>query len=124
MNTLTPQKILSLPKGTTAGSFRAFARKAGFKYKDNGSIVIYDKDKNPKVFAFDAYTLWDILCTLDEELELMLDAKDYVFNNPVGWLIDAIEETLPVNPKIIAACEKAIQEYKRKKSHVAHSLQQ
>ena len=108
---LTPKQIVSLPKKATLGSFRQFARKAGIAFKDRGSLVIYDEFKQPRVFAFDAYTLWDILCTLDEELETVLEPKEYVFNNPVGWLIDAIEETLPINPKVLATLEKARKEY-------------
>ena len=105
--TLTPKQIISLPKKATLGSFRQFARKAGIAFKDNGSLVVYDLNKQPRVFAFDAYTLWDILCTLDEKLETVLEPKEYIFNNPVGWLIDAIEETLPISPKIMATLGNA-----------------
>lgn len=103
---LTPKQIISLPKKATLGSFRQFARKAGITFKDRGSLVVYDENEEPRVFAFDAYTLWDILCTLDEKLETVLEPKEYIFNNPVGWLIDAIEETLPINPTVMATLKQ------------------
>lgn len=40
----------------------------------------------------------------------MLSSKEYIFKNPVGWLIDTIEEQLPTRPEVLAEIAKARQE--------------
>ena len=107
---LTPKKIITLPKGAKLQSFVQFAQKAGIKFKDSGSLVISDRDNNPRVFVFDAYSLWDLFCTLDEKLEKVLPAREYIFKNPVGWLIDAIEDQLPPCQEVITEIEEAQKE--------------
>ncbi len=81
--------------------------------KNFKSAVIVDKKGSPKYFVFDTYSLWDLLCTVDTKFEENVSSKEYVFNNPVGWLIDAIEPHLPVNPKLILRLKKGIDEAKK-----------
>lgn len=107
---LMPKKVISLPASAKLAPFADFARQAGVKFKDSGSLVISDKDNNPKIFVFDAYSLWDLLCNLDERLEKVLSSKEYIFKNPVGWLIDTIEGQLPARPEVLAEIEEARQE--------------
>ena len=110
MKKLTPKKVIALPYGAKLLPFSKFAQQAGIKFQDSGSLVVYDQAGTPRVFAFDAYSLWDLLCTLDEKLEEVMPSKDYIFKNPVGWLIDTIEGQLPIKPKVLIDIEEAKQE--------------
>ena len=78
--------------------------------KEFRAAVLSGKDGVPKYFVFDTYSLWDLLCVVDEKYEKRATAKEYVTQNPVGWLIDAIEAKLPVNPKLAARLKRGIQE--------------
>ncbi|MEW5759116.1 MAG: hypothetical protein AB1755_06625 [Candidatus Omnitrophota bacterium] len=89
-------------------------KKFGLAYpKDFKGAVIKDRNGAPKYFVFDTYSLWDFLCAIDTKLEAQVSSKEYVFHNPVGWLIDAIEECLPLNPKLITKLKKGIDEAKK-----------
>ena len=77
------------------------------------AAVVIDTAGSPQYFVFDTYSLWDVLCAADEKLEARLPAREYVLRNPVGWLIDAIEAHLPLNPKLIARLKKGIEEANR-----------
>ena len=57
--------------------------------------------------------MWDLLCAFDEKFEATAPAKEYVFHNPVGWLIDAIESHLPLNPALVLKLKQGIEEAKR-----------
>lgn len=98
------EKFASIPKELM---------KAGIKPSDFKAAVVVDKKDSPKYFIFDTYSLWDLLCAFDVKLEEQVSAKEYVFHNPVGWLIDAIETRLPINPKLILKLKKGIEEAKK-----------
>lgn len=78
--------------------------------KDFKAAVMLDKKGSPKYFVFDTYSLWDLLCAADAGLEESVSDEAYVHKNPVGWLIDAIEKHLPLNPKLITRLKKGIEE--------------
>jgi len=81
--------------------------------KDFKAAVVIDQAGSPRYFVFDTYSLWDILCAADEKLEARLPTREYVLRNPIGWLIDAIEAHLPLNPKLIARLKKGVEEAHR-----------
>lgn len=81
--------------------------------KDFKAGVFLDKHGVPKYFLFDSRSLWDLFCVFDEKFEKSVSDKEYVFHNPFGWLIDSIEEHLPLNPKFVAKLKKSIEEAKR-----------
>ncbi len=54
-----------------------------------------------------------MLCAFDAKFEENAPAKEYVYRNPVGWLIDAIETHLPVNPKLALKLKKGIDEARK-----------
>jgi hypothetical protein len=101
----TLEKFASVPKELKASGL-AFPKE--FKV-----AVVVDKENSPRYFVFDTYSLWDLLCAFDEKFEKHVSTKEYVFHNPVGWLIDAIEEHLPLNPKLILKLKKGIEEAKK-----------
>lgn len=98
------EKFASLPKEL---------REAGLKSSHFKAAVVVDKKGSPRYFVFDTYSLWDLLCAVDAKLEEQVSAKEYVFHNPVGWLIDGIEAHLPINPKLVLRLKKGIEEAKR-----------
>ncbi len=98
------EKFIKIPKNL---------RKPGLIAKDFKAGVVVDKNGSPKYFIFDTYSLWDLLCTADIKLEENVSSKEYISHNPVGWLIDAIEERLPINPKLVLKLKKGIEEAKR-----------
>lgn len=77
------------------------------------SGVVVDKQGSPKYFIFDTYSLWDLLCAFDAKYEENVSDKEYIQHNPVGWLIDAIESHLPVNPRLVSKLKKGIAEAER-----------
>lgn len=81
--------------------------------KDFKAAVVLDKEGKPKYFLFDTYSLWDLLCAFDEKFEETVSDEEYVYHNPVGWLIDAIEKYLPINPNLVLKLKKGIEEAKR-----------
>ena len=98
-------------------SLQAFAnaphalKAAGLAHaKDFKAAMVVDHAGTPRYVVFDTYSLWDVLCAADEKLEARLPAREYVLRNPVGWLIDAIEAHLPLNPKLVARLKKGIEE--------------
>ena len=88
-------------------------KKTGLLPSDFKAAVVNDKKGFPKYFIFDTYSLWDLLCAIDTKYEEQVSNKEYVFNNPVGWLIDAIEAKLPINPKLAIKLKKGIEEAKK-----------
>ena len=72
--------------------------------------ALFNKTDTPKYFVFDRHSLWDMLCVIDAKLEENVSTEEYADHNPVGDLIDAIENTLPLNPKFIAKLKKGVQE--------------
>ena len=81
--------------------------------KEFKAAVVTDKKGSPRYFVFDTYSLWDLLCAFDEKFEEEVSTKEYVLHNPVGWLIDAIEKHLPINPKLILRLKRGIEEAKK-----------
>jgi hypothetical protein len=81
--------------------------------KEFKAAVVTDKKGSPRYFVFDTYSLWDLLCAFDEKFEAEVSAKEYVLHNPVGWLIDAIERHLPINPKLVIKLKRGIEEAKK-----------
>jgi len=63
-NTLTPKKIVSLPKGAKMFPFTNFARQAGIKFKDSGSLVISDKKIIIRKFLFLTLILFVTCCAI------------------------------------------------------------
>ena len=87
--------------------------KSSLAAKDFKAGVVLDKNGSPKYFIFDTCSLWDMLCAFDAKFEENVSAEEYVFHNPVGWLIDAIETHLPINPKLVLRLKKGIEESKK-----------
>ncbi len=81
--------------------------------KDFKVAALSSKDGVSKYFVFDAASLWDLLCAMDEKYEEKATPKEYITQNPVGWLIDAIESKMPLNPKMVARLKKGIEEAKK-----------
>lgn len=89
-------------------------KKLGLAFpKDFKAAVVTDKKGSPRYFVFDTYSFWDLLCASDERFEETAPAKEYINKNTVGWLIDAIEAHLPLNPKLAARLKKNIEEARR-----------
>ena len=78
--------------------------------KDFKAAVLLNKKGSPGYFVFDTHSLWNLLCAIDSKYEESASAKKYIHENPVGWLIDAIESHLPVNPKLIQKLKRGIRE--------------
>jgi hypothetical protein len=87
--------------------------KKEISHKNFKAGVVVDKKGSPKYFVFDTYSFWDLLCAFDTKFEESVSAKEYVFHNPVGWLIDAIETHLPLNPKLVSKLKRGILEAKK-----------
>ena len=88
-------------------------KKKGLAFpKEFTAAVLTDKKGSPIGFVFDTYSFWDLLCVVDERFEKTASNEEYFNNNPVGWLIDAIEAHLPLNPKLTAKLKKNIEEAK------------
>jgi len=98
------EKFVNIPKEL---------RKPGLISKDFKAGVVVNKDGSPKYFIFDTYSLWDLLCTADAKFEENVSSKEYVFHNPLGWLIDSIEAHLPINPKLAVRLKQGIEEAKK-----------
>lgn len=81
--------------------------------KDFKALVVVDGKKSPRYILFDARSLWDLLCVFDERLEEKVSARAYLSENPLGWLIDGIENHLPLNPKIVLKLKKSLREAQR-----------
>lgn len=81
--------------------------------KDFKAGVVIDKEGTPRYVVFDSRSLWDFLCVVDTVLEEQVSDETYVRRNPVGWLIDAIEAHLPLNPKVVAKLKKGFEEAQR-----------
>ena len=96
------QKFASLPEELKSGMSKNFK-----------AAVVVDKKGSPKYFVFDTYSMWDLLCAFDAKFEESVSSKEYVFHNPLGWLIDAIEVRLPINPKLALRLKKGIEEAKK-----------
>lgn len=110
---LTPQQLVKLESLKEFTTVPKELKKAGLNIKDFKAGVVVDKNGSPKYFVFDTYSLWDLLCVIDEKLEEEVSSEKYVFHNPVGWLIDAIEAHLPINPKLALKLKKGIEEAKK-----------
>jgi hypothetical protein len=105
-----PVKLEALSKFTSEASPKNL-KKLGLAFpKKFKAAVVVDKKGSPRGFVFDTYSLWDLLCAFDETYEAGVSDKKYVYNNPVGWLIDEIESHLPLNPKLAARLKKNIEE--------------
>lgn len=106
----TPVKLEALEKFAVPP---AELKKLGLAVKDFKAGVVVDTKGSPKYFIFDTYSLWDLLCVSDAKFEENVSAKEYVFHNPLGWLIDAIEARLPINPELALKLKKGIEEAKK-----------
>lgn len=76
------------------------------------SAVVVDKSGSPRYFVFDTYSLWDLLCAVDTAFEERTPDNVYVFDNPVGGLIDVIESHLPLDPDLVAKLKGGLEEAK------------
>ena len=105
-----PVRVISLPKfaALPASVKASLAFPKAFK-----AGVVVDKDGSPRYFVFDSRSLWDVLCAVDTTLEAQVSDEAYVRHNPIGWLIDAIEAHLPLNPKVVAKLKRGLDEARR-----------
>lgn len=94
---LSPKSVFPLERGSRAG-------------------VVVDREDNPQLFIFDTSALLDVLSRIDEALVDRLSPREYHSKavNPAGWLIDEIEEKLPLKPEYIQSLKDAIDEAKKK----------
>ena len=105
-----PVRVIPLPKFAALPA----SVKASLAFpKDFKAGVVVDKDGSPRYFVFDVPSFWDLLCAVDTAWEANVSDKAYVFHNPVGWLIDAIEGHLPLNPKVVAKLKRGLDEARR-----------
>lgn len=81
---------------------------------DAGAIV--DKNGTPRFFIFDSFALLDVLSAIDEKLVDRLSTEAYHSKtiNPAGWLIDHIEERLPLTSAYVQTLRDAIAEAEEK----------
>ena len=107
------RELVKLEKLEKFAGLPADLKKSGLNIKDFKAGVVMDKNGSPKYFVFDTYSLWDLLCVVDEKFEANVSSKEYIFHNPVGWLVDAIETHLPINPKLALRLKKGIEEAKK-----------
>ena len=82
--------------------------------KDFKAAVMMDKNNVPRYFVFDVYSLWNLLCAFDERFEESVPTRVYVRANPFGWLVDAIEAFLPLNPILAAKLKKGISQAEKR----------
>lgn len=84
--------------------------------KTSQAGVIVDRNNTPHFFIFDAFALLDVLSAIDEKLVDRLSSEAYHSKtiNPAGWLIDHIEERLPLNPAYVQTLKDAIIEAHKK----------
>lgn len=94
---ITPKTVFPLEKGSRAG-------------------VVLDRQGAPRLFIFDTPALLDVLSEIDEKLVDRLPSAEYHSKdvNPAGWLIDTIEEKLPVSKDYVDSLKSAIDEAKKK----------
>ena len=94
---LSPASIFPLERGSRAG-------------------IIVDREGKPQLFIFDTFALLDVLSRIDEALVDRLLPREYHSKtiNPAGWLIDELEEKLPLDPKYIKSLKDAIDEANKK----------
>jgi len=106
-----PAKLQGVDKFTAVPSD---LRKRGFAFpKDFKAAVITDPKGSPRYFVFDTLSLWDLLCASDEKLEASASIEEYAYRNPAGWLIDAIEAFLPLNPRVVRRLKRNMREAER-----------
>ena len=98
-------KSLSVSKPVRIEPLSRFAR--GVLPKKFRAMVAVDKKGRPAGFLFDTYAFWEFLCRIDEKLLSKLPDKEYV-NNPVGRLIDEIEENWPFDAQAVASLNKEL----------------
>jgi len=110
---LSKQEAVKLEALEKFESIPAELKKSGLNMKDFKAGVVVDKSGSPKYFIFDTYSLWDLLCVIDEKFEKNVSSEEYISHNPVGWLIDAIEARLPINPKLALRLKKGIEKAKK-----------
>mgnify|MGYP001567919044 CR=1 FL=1 len=94
-------KVATLPKAVKA----SLASPNAFK-----AAVVTGKTGAPRYFVFDTPSLWDLLCVIDAKFEETASTEEYVLRNPVGWLIDAIEAHLPLQPTLVAKLKRGLDE--------------
>ena len=84
--------------------------------KGSRAGVVLDRQGAPRLFIFDTSALLDVLSEIDEKLVDRLSSGEYHSKaaNPAGWLIDAIEEKLPVSNDYIHSLKSAIAEAKKR----------
>lgn len=78
-------------------------------------IMIGEKGK-PEAFVFNTSGFLDLLSAMDEGLVDRLSSEDYHSSqaNFAGWLIDQIEERLPVSKAAVESLKEALQESREK----------
>ena len=86
-------------------------KKSGLAFPKNfKAAVVLGPNKEPGYVIFDIRSLWDLLCVFDETYEKHVSTKAYATKNPFGWLIDALESHLPINPKMIRKLKRSLRE--------------
>ena len=94
---ISPKSVFPLERGSRAG-------------------IVVDREGKPQLFIFDTSALLDVLSQIDEALVDRLSPREYHSKkiNPSGWLIDTIEENLPLKPEYIQSLKDAIDEANEK----------
>ena len=108
------KSLISLPsalrkKGVKLQDWNKFA--PGLKLEHGSqAVVVSDKQGVPRGFIFDAWAFLDLLSGIDEALIDKLSDKEYFskISNMAGWLIDEIEEKLPVSDEFAESLRQEV----------------
>ena len=93
--------------------WKQYAPFANIKLSKGAKIgIIVDKKNIPQGFVFNTKGFIELLSLIDEKLADILPEKHYYSKktNPAGWLIDKIEEQLPIDKKFEESLEKLLEE--------------
>lgn len=95
--TIAPKSVFPLGKGSQAG-------------------VVLDRAGAPRYFIFNTNALLDVLSEIDEPLADRFSSDDYYSKttNPAGWLIDELEQKLPLSSDYVDSLKSAIGEAQKK----------
>lgn len=99
-------KIVPFTKFTQA------KKAADFPFLSEVSVVLNQKG-TPQGFVFGRDSFISFLETMDAEFEEKVSDPKKAYHNPAGRLIDLIEETLTVDPRLVKDLKTSAQETKQ-----------